>query len=205
MTDRRVARERLGVVDATRAGPSDERALHAAVLVAERDLEMQHGLAVALEPEVAGLDHAGVHRADRDFVSLAAGDREEVRDADRRCGLRAPSPRRLESHGLEPRMADRWHPPLLRDLALEQVNLGDHRSERRKSRHVDDGSRELDEPTFVVGKHEDQRDALAFRIAEQRRDASATLSGAADDVLKHAELELGHGFERTRRAVGHDE
>ena len=54
-----------------------ERALDAAVLVAERDLEVEDLLAVALEAEVARLDDAGVDRADRDLVHLLALDREE--------------------------------------------------------------------------------------------------------------------------------
>ena len=44
-------------------GPPTQRPLDAAVLVAERDLEVEHLLAVALEAEVAGLDDAGVDGA----------------------------------------------------------------------------------------------------------------------------------------------
>ena len=77
-------------------GPADQGALDAAVLVAERDLEVEHVLAVALEAEVARLDDAGVHRADRDLVDLLALDAEEVRDAD--CGA-APAPRGPDERG----------------------------------------------------------------------------------------------------------
>ena len=42
---------------------ADERPLDAAVLVAERDLQVQHLLAGALEAEVPRLDDAGMHRA----------------------------------------------------------------------------------------------------------------------------------------------
>ena len=41
-----------------------------AVLVAQHDLEEEHLLAVGLEPEVSGLDDAGVHRPDGDLVHL---------------------------------------------------------------------------------------------------------------------------------------
>src|SRR5207249_4568826 len=51
-----------------------EQSLHAAVLVAEHDLEEQHLLAVRLKPEVPRLDDAGVYRADRDLVHLVASD-----------------------------------------------------------------------------------------------------------------------------------
>src|SRR5207247_2469924 len=71
-------------------------ALDAAVLVAERDLEVEDVLAVALEAEVAGLDDAGVHGTDGDLVHLLALDAVEVGDAD--GGARV-------AHRLEPRVA----------------------------------------------------------------------------------------------------
>jgi hypothetical protein len=79
--DGRVAGEGLHLVDRALGRPADERALHAAVLVAERDLEVEDLLAVALEAEVAGLDHARVHRADGDLVHRVALDAVEVGDA----------------------------------------------------------------------------------------------------------------------------
>ncbi len=48
------------------------------MLVAERDLEVEDVLAVALEAEVPRLDDAGVDRADGDLVDLVALDAEEV-------------------------------------------------------------------------------------------------------------------------------
>ncbi len=92
MADRRVAGERLGVVDRTRRRPAAQGLLDAAVLVAERDLEVEDLLAVALEAEVSGLDDAGVDRADRDLVDLVALDAVEVahRRADRLIAADGP-------------------------------------------------------------------------------------------------------------------
>ena len=47
------------------------------MLVAERDFEVEHALAVAVEAEMPGLDDPGMHRTDRDLVNFGAGDREE--------------------------------------------------------------------------------------------------------------------------------
>src|SRR5438874_4912581 len=63
MADRGVARERLHVVDGALVRAAGERALHAAVLVAERDLQVQDVLAVALKTEMSGLDDPGVYGA----------------------------------------------------------------------------------------------------------------------------------------------
>ena len=63
---------------------ADERPLDAAVLIAERDLQVEDLLAVALEAEVPRLDDAGVDRADRHLVDLLAFDAVEVGDADDR-------------------------------------------------------------------------------------------------------------------------
>ena len=79
--DRRVPGQRLRVVDGPRVRPADEGPLDAAVLVAQRDLEVVDLLAMALEPEVAGLDDPRVDRADRHLVDLLAVHAEEPRHA----------------------------------------------------------------------------------------------------------------------------
>ena len=76
-----------------------ERLLHAAMLIAERDFQVQHFFARALETEMARLDDAGVDRADRDFVNLAAVHAKEFAVG----GRVAVCP----PHRLEPRMAFR--------------------------------------------------------------------------------------------------
>jgi hypothetical protein len=62
------------------------------VLIAERDLEVEDLLAVALEAEVAGLDDAGVDRADGDLVDLLAFHAEEVGHAGNRVAVRGTAP-----------------------------------------------------------------------------------------------------------------
>ncbi len=94
VADRRVAGDRLHRVERALGRPADERPLDAAVLVAERDLQVEDLLAVALEAEVPRLDDAGVDRADRDLVDLLALDAVEVGDADDRGFARLAGPRR---------------------------------------------------------------------------------------------------------------
>ena len=92
-----------------------EGLVHTAVLVAERDFEVQDFLARALEAKMARLDNAGVHRPDCDLMHFAAIDAEEF--AWGRGLARAAADR------LEPRMARGLELVLLPDLALEQVGL----------------------------------------------------------------------------------
>ena len=78
VADRRVARERLGVVDRPRQRAADHRPFHAAVLIAQRDFQVVHRFAMALEAKMSGLDDARVHRANGHLVHLVAGHLEEV-------------------------------------------------------------------------------------------------------------------------------
>ena len=52
--------------------PADQGLLDPAMLIAERYLQVEDPLAVALEAEVPGLDHAGVHGAYGDLVHAVA-------------------------------------------------------------------------------------------------------------------------------------
>src|SRR4030095_12499535 len=56
VTDDSVSGDRLGNKDCPRPVSTLEQPLHATVLVAEHDLELEHTFAVCLESEVAGLD-----------------------------------------------------------------------------------------------------------------------------------------------------
>jgi hypothetical protein len=104
--------------------------LDAAMLVTERDLQMEHRLAMALEPKAARLDHARVNRADRDFVHLIALDFEIIHHAGQNRGARRAVPGifvgaigAMKTNRLEPGMAFRFDGPLLGDLAFKQVRL----------------------------------------------------------------------------------
>ena len=80
---------------ASRAALLERGALHqrldALVHVAEPLLQPHHGFAVGGEAEMAGLDDAGMHRADRNLVQALAFDRQE------RVGRRASPARRSRS------------------------------------------------------------------------------------------------------------
>ena len=82
VADRGVAGHMFHDMKSTFVRPADERALDAAMLVAERDLQVEDLLAVALEAEMPRLDDAGVNGADGDLVDLFALDAEEIGDAD---------------------------------------------------------------------------------------------------------------------------
>src|SRR5207249_4150149 len=95
----------------------------AAMLIAERDFEMDHPLAMAVEPEMAGLDDPGMHRSDCNLMDLGTRDREEIRIADcRAAGWKA--------HRLQPGMALRLDIALLADLPLEVMRCRAVRRER---------------------------------------------------------------------------
>ncbi len=130
VADGRVAGERLHEVRRPPVRPADERALDAAMLVAERNLQVEHLLAVALEAEMPRLDDARVDRADGDLVDFLALDAEELRHARQDFLVRLAAPRvaagavrAMEPDRLQPRMAFGPHAPLLGDLALEPVRL----------------------------------------------------------------------------------
>ncbi len=132
MADRRVAGGGLDVGQRPLVRPAHERALDAAMLIAERDLEVKDLLAVALEPEVPGLDDAGVDRTDGHLVHLVALDPEEVGHPGKDRGVVRPVPgvearaiRVMEAHRLQPRVPVGPDAVLLRDLALEEVSLRD--------------------------------------------------------------------------------
>ncbi len=72
VADGRVAGHRLHVVDRALRRPADERPLDAAMLIAERDLQVKDMLAVALETEMARLDDARMDGPDGDLVDLVA-------------------------------------------------------------------------------------------------------------------------------------
>ncbi|OQC55356.1 MAG: hypothetical protein BWX54_01991 [Verrucomicrobia bacterium ADurb.Bin018] len=80
MADGGIARERFHVVDGQRMRPVQQRALDAAVLIAQRNFQMQHFLAVALEAEVARLDDSRMHGANGYFMNALARHTEKLHD-----------------------------------------------------------------------------------------------------------------------------
>jgi hypothetical protein len=131
--------------------------LDAAVLVAELDLEVDDALADAVEPERAGLDHAGVDRPDRDRVDLLAGD--VVVGVGGHRDRRAPG----VAHRLEPRVVRDPDAVLLVELALEDVELREVAGERVVAvRRGDDGARGGERAAGVL-EHGGDDDVVARR------------------------------------------
>ncbi len=163
--------------------PADHRLLDSPVLVAQGDLEVEDFLAVALEAEMAGLDDAGVDRADRDLVHLLALDAVEVADArsDRRARLARcaqasrPVPERDVAQRLEPGVADRLYSVLLRDLALEGLGLRTERRQRRIVVALNRRPRRREAVSLVVGEDGEElgpRDARGPGARTSRRSRS---------------------------------
>ncbi len=102
-----IAGDRLGEVDAALVGPAAQRRFDAAVLVSERDFEMEDALAVTIEAKMPGLDDPGMHRANRDFVDFGPGNLKEIDLLDGRAAMR-------KAHRLEPGVTLRDGPPIAR-------------------------------------------------------------------------------------------
>ena len=124
--DRAVARDAAGELRRRARAARRHQRLDALVDVAQPLLEAHHGLAVGGEAEMAGLDDAGMHRADRDLVQALAFGRQERRRRGRtapasRCGpsgWRTPQ-RPWSSQGRGSGSAVRLEPEQVADGALE--------------------------------------------------------------------------------------
>ncbi len=173
---------------------------------------MEDLLTVALEAEVPGLDHAGVHGPDRYLVHFLSLHAVEVSHATLRVLARwpvpgiAPAQGRVEADRLEPGVALGLDAPLLGDLALEEVHLGTVGRHRRERVAEDLGARGLENPCCVVGEDQDQLDRLAGRHPEQRGDALVARRGLDDPRSELVERERwnrpawdGHSVEEADR------
>ncbi len=85
------------------------------MLVAEGNLQVVDGLAVALKAEMSRLDDARMDRPDGDFMDFFAGHLEEVG--------RAAGSRRWKANRLQPRMAEGFDVALLKNLTLVEMCL----------------------------------------------------------------------------------
>ena len=81
VADGRVAGDGFQGVQGPPVGPAGQRPLRAAMLITERNLQVEDLLAVTLEAEMPRLDHARMHRADGHLVDLFAFDAIEIGDA----------------------------------------------------------------------------------------------------------------------------
>src|ERR1017187_3830511 len=192
MADRRIARGGLHVRQGPLRRPAHEGPLDAAMLVAERDLEVKDLLAMTLEPEMPGLDHAGVDRAYRDLVDLGPLDPEEIKHPGRDLRVHRSAPgvvalavRMMEADRLRPRMPPEPHAVLFGDLALEKVRLYDLGNDRLERRSVGDRAGDEQPPVRVVRDHGREGDAggAPARRAEVGRDAPPLPPHAEEEPL----------------------
>jgi hypothetical protein len=189
--------------------------LDAAVLVAERDLELEDVLAVALEAEVAGLDDAGVHRPDRDLVDRLALDAAELAHADHGTlaglapeaeGAGSRGERLEEAQRVEIGVAEGLDAVLLGDLALEQVHLRGARRERAEEAAVEPGGVEREPRVGVVGEHRPQLDGAAGGrrlVPEERGHPLAGGDPLGEQLAEARRRQCRHGRAADARPVAH--
>ena len=139
--------------------PLQQELLHAAVLIAEVNLEVMHLLAEAHEAERTGLDDTGVNGAHGDLVNLLPFDLVEG------IGVHGRLLLALIANGLEPGMPRHPDACLLVKLAFEAMESGHLRRElviSELGRQV--GSRQLDGPR-AVAEHCRDRDVVVAPLA----------------------------------------
>ncbi len=141
-------------------GAADQRSLDSSMLIAQRDLQVEDLLAVALEAEMPRFDDAGVNGTDRDFVNLLAFDPEKVGDADDGLFARLPVPgivagavRGVKANRLEPGMPFGTDPVLLGEFPLEEVDLGTVRGQRWKTVRVQSRLADAQQRASAVGEN----------------------------------------------------
>src|SRR5205807_6855427 len=130
-----------------------------AVLVAQRDLEVEDLFAVALEAEVPRFDHAGVNGTNRDFMDFLPFDPVKIGDADEGMFARFPAPRivagavrGVKADRLEPGMPLGTNPVLLGKLPLEEVDLRAVWGQRRETVRVQGRPAHTEQRAGAVGE-----------------------------------------------------
>ena len=104
-----------------------QECFHAAALVAEHDFQVQDLFAVALKPEVAGFNHTGMHRPDRDLMNFLALDPVKI------IRLAVLPPIITSADWSQPRVIFGDDPGLLEELALEIVYARENHWRRIRS------------------------------------------------------------------------
>ena len=186
MTDGGVAGDGLGQHRQPAERHTGEQLFHAAVLVAQLDLQVEDLLAGALKAKMAGLDDAGMHRPHRHLVHRltrdlveggVAGDVGAVVVAEH---VRPAGAVGVVADGLQPGVAGRAEAELLGDLALEQVELGAAGQGERGELALHLGG----EHEQVRGaRHRDEQVAVPLRVDEELDQVAV----AADQVGEQPE------------------
>jgi hypothetical protein len=159
--------------------------LHAPVLVAQGDLQVQHLLAQHLEAEVPGLDHPGVHGPHGHLVDALALHPVEGRV------LRTPA------HGARPGVIQGRHAGLLGHLPFEELDLGagpGQAGETLRRQHRAQGP-ELPRP--VIGQDQQLLPAIGRpaqnlpRAGEQGHDAASPADRVQQGVTETVRVQQG--------------
>ena len=187
-------------------GATEEGLLHAAMLIAQGDLQMEDPLAVALEPEVARLDHARVDGPHGHLVDLLALHAEEVDHTGNRHsatlpGVRRAVPGKVESHGLQPGMAFGDDAGLLGELPLEEVGLGAIGREGGIARSVELGAQDTQDVPRIVREHGVE---AQVQIAAEAGEAVPFLDAPQDGVPERTDGQLRHLPQGQALAVAED-
>jgi len=135
MCNSAVSRQRFHIWDRPFIRTTQQSLFDPAVLVSEGNFQVQHFLAVALEPEVPRFNHSGVDRTDRYLVCFGSGCSDEVGTPGLNLIL-SPTPDvrpvpvgGVESDRLQPGVSNWYNGPLFGDLPFEPVDLGGIRCE----------------------------------------------------------------------------
>ena len=155
---------------------SGELGLRAAVLVAQRDFEVEDLLAVADEAEGPRFDDSGVDRPDVHFVQRASFHRVEGVVVDRAAAVVAVGgePQRFgPRHGVEPDAV------ALRDVAFEGVHLRVQGRERRQSSVV----------VVLRGVRGDEHAAPG--VVEQQAEEAHPVARGKGEIVRHVVLRPG--------------
>ncbi len=211
MANRYIPRQCLRVMDGPWIGSADHPPFHASVLIAQRDFQMEHVFAVALEAKMSGFDDAGVDRPHRHLVNLRPFDAVEVGHAGNQRFVFRPAPGVVAapvgaviSDGLEPGMALGAKSELFADLALEQMHLRTSRSQRREAVAAHAGSSQPQYRLLIVSQNEVKLHARGVGIgrAEQGHDALIAPNGGEDGLLELLERQFRDGGAVDGPAVG---
>ncbi len=165
VADGRVAGDGFHLAHGRAVRAAGQRLLDAAMLVAERNFEVQHFLARALKAEMSRFDDAGVHRPDRDFVDFAAVDAEEIP----RGRARRPM---FCAHGLEPRMPSGLSPCCSQTSRSNRCACGWVGGERRIASGGRQAAADGQRVVGIEGDHGHETGAGAFRHAKPRAEAA---------------------------------
>ena len=155
---------------------SGELGLRTAVLVAQRDFEVEDLLAVADEAEGPRFDDSGVDRPDVHFVQRASFHRVEGVVVDRAAAVVAVGgePQRFgPRHGVEPDAV------ALRDVAFEGVHLRVQGRERRQSSVV----------VVLRGVRGDEHAAPG--VVEQQAEEAHPVARGKGEIVRHVVLRPG--------------